>query len=98
MKEEISDYKPFAGLTIMCMIKTEGVEKLKNINIERDPELLNNINLLKQLYSIIKFQYCNYSAATIFPLPIVRMNVLPYVNCDISYLWCNDIAEREQEE
>ena len=96
--KKVLDYKPFAGLTIMCMIKLEGVNKLKEVAEKRSPELLRDIHLLDQLYSIIKFQNCYYSAATILPLPIVRMNVLPYVNCDISYLWCNDIAEREQEE
>lgn len=92
--KKVSDCKPFAGLTIMCMIKTEGKNKLIELAKKRNPELLRDGNLLKQLHSITKFQNCYYRAATIFPLPIVRMNVLPYVNCDISYLWCNDIEHK----
>ena len=91
------DTRPFGGLTVSTRIsvpKTNCYVNKKN----RENGNGNNTEEDRIIRNAIEFSVCTYIFKTILTNNEILMDVLPYVNCDISYLWCNDIAEREQEE
>jgi len=81
--------KVVLGLTLRCKISNTRVKQMiKIIANSLEKEKKTRKGGLDEYYEILKFRYCTYSVDTILPLPIVRMNVLPYVDCDVSNLWC----------
>ena len=76
----------FLGLTLRCKINQSKVKETTNRIIEKDKK--GKKIGRPETEEIVSFRECTYSADTILPLPIVRMNVLPYVDCDVSNLWC----------
>ena len=77
------------GLTLRCKVNNTNVKQmLKIITNSLEKGKKSRTRGMEEYYEILKFRYCTYSADTILPLPIVRMNVLPYVDCDVSNLWC----------
>ena len=81
--ENASD--PILGLTIKTIktFKSEDytfVKKSEEETISKEDK--------ERIENAIEFCFLTYSCNTILPLEDVRMNVLPYVNCDVSNLWC----------
>lgn len=77
--------KPMLGLTIKTIMhhKSEDYIFAKSSSeegISREEK--------ERIKNAIEFSFLTYSVNTILPLEDVRMNVLPYVNCDVSNLWC----------
>ncbi len=77
----------FLGLTLRCKVSQTSVKET-TILITKFKEKKTKKIEKQVIEEIVSFRECTYSADTILPLPIVRMNVLPYVDCDVSNLWC----------
>lgn len=95
--ETCDDTTPFGGLTVTTQISGPRVDYLLNKK-NRVAEQSGQTEEDRIISDAIEFSVCTYIFKTILTKEQILLNVLPYVNCDINYLWCNNPEEREQEE
>lgn len=92
--ESSNDNMPSAGITVSTQINPCNVNRLFN-KTNKAAKYEKKVNHLcesednRVIRNAIEFSQCTYEFNTILKLDSILENVLPYVNCDIEYLWCN---------